>query len=330
MKSPCGSLRVKPSRPKFLKMNPEFLQKQWDSIDYKSGGFLQIDILHPLEWFIGYQDVSGIRRKTLLIISHAQIETVESSKSMDVIRRRKEDGRWTLAFELINSEQEGVFSVFCCDMIEYSRVAKNETSALILAINRYKHWSRLLRTLSKGLMDESARKGLIGELLFLEEKLQFSTDTYITVNGWVGANGADQDFMYSDCWHEIKTVGVSAEKVTISSLEQLDCTDEGELVIFFVEKANSNTAFSLNDLVANIKNLLLSDIEALELFESKLIAYGYIDLQEYSQQKYSLFGTKKYQVDSTFPKLTTKSVPTAIISLKYEISLPSVESWKIC
>jgi len=307
-------------------MNSEFLQKHWDSIDYKSGGFLQIDTMHPLEWFIGYQEDS---RKTLLLISHAQIDVVESSKSMEVTRRRKEDGRWTLTFELINSEQEGVFSVFCCDMIEHSRMAKNESAALALAINRYKHWSRLLRTQSKGLMDESTRKGLLGELLFLEEKLHSSTDTYIIINGWVGADSADQDFMYTDCWHEIKTVGVSAKKVTISSLEQLERMDEGELVVIYVDKANRKGDFSLNELVARIKNLLLSDIDALELFENKLVAYGYIDLQEYNLQKYFYFGTKKYRVDTAFPKLTTKSVHTAIVSLQYEINLPAIESWMI-
>jgi len=319
-------------------MNPEFLQKQWDSIDYKSGGFLQIDTLHPLEWFIGYQDISNVRRKTLLIISRAPIDIVESSKSMDVVRRRKEDGRWTLAFELINTEQEGVFSVFCCDMIEHSRKAKNEPTALVLAISRYKHWSRLLRTHSKGMMDESTCKGLIGELLFLEEKLHSSTDAekntdkYIIVNGWVGGDNADQDFMYTDSWFEIKTVGISAEKVTISSLEQLDRTDYGELVVIYVDKANREGSFSLNELVTRIKNLLLSesDIDSLELFESKLTTYGYIDLFEYGQQKYFHFNTKKYRVDDTFPKLTTKLVHIAITSLKYEINLPSVETWQIC
>ena len=48
-----------------MKITPELLQQQWDNINYKNGGFLQIDTQHPLEWHIGYQSIS---QKTLLLI----------------------------------------------------------------------------------------------------------------------------------------------------------------------------------------------------------------------------------------------------------------------
>ncbi len=310
-----------------MKITPEFLQKQWGSIDYKYGGFLQIDTQHPLEWHIGYQ---SINQKTFLLVCTTDIGTIESSKSMAVTRRKREsDNRWVLSFELLRNEQEGVFAILCADIIEHSRLASNEKEALTLVISRYKQWSRLLESQKSGLMDESSRKGLMGELLFLQDRIKESDSALATIQGWVGANGADQDFVYEDGWYEVKSVGASASSVTISSLEQLDCAGEGELVIMRIDKAAPDKvgALSLNDAVRQISSNLVGDSDALDIFRSKLSLYGYIDLQEYSEQKYYCSGSQRYSVNNTFPKLIRQNVPIQVESLRYELSLSSLADW---
>ncbi|MBS3947489.1 MAG: PD-(D/E)XK motif protein [Dethiobacter sp.] len=310
-----------------MKITPEILERQWNSIKYTSGGFLQIDTRHPLEWHIGYQSIS---QRTLLLVSDTEIGAIESSKSMIVSRRRREsDNRWTLSFELLRNEQQGVFAILCCDVIEHSRPATNEAEALKLVINRYKQWSKLLETQRSGLMDEHIRKGLLGELLFLQERIEKGEPLLMAVQGWVGADGADHDFVYEDGWHEVKSVGASATSVTISSLEQLDCADEGELVIMRIDKTAPDKAgaLSLNDAVRQISSKLTDASDALDLFRAKLSTYGYIDLQEYSEQKYSCSGSQRYGVNHTFPRLTKQNVPTQIESLHYELNLPSLTDW---
>ena len=311
-----------------MRTTPEILQKQWDSIAYKDGGFLQIDTLHPLEWHIGYQSIS---QRTLLLVSDAEIDAIESSKSMVVTRRRREsDNRWTISFELLRNEQQGVFAILCCDIIEHSRSGKDETDALVLVVSRYKQWSKLLESQHNGLMDEHRQKGLLGELLFLDDCFEKGYSVLATVQGWSGADSADQDFMYPDGWFEVKSIGVSAISVTISSLEQLDCADTGELVVKRIDKVAPERAgaISLNDVVRLISDKLICDTDALNLFRTKLYAYGYIDLQEYSEQKYCCSDTQRYLVDDSFPRLTRKLVPPQIASLHYEINLPSVVDWK--
>jgi hypothetical protein len=310
-----------------MNITPEILQKQWDSIEYKNGGFLQIDTRHPLKWHIGYQSLS---QKTLLLISETEIDPVESSKSMAVSRRRREDNFWILAFELLMNEQQGVFASFCCDVIDYSRSAENEKEALRLVINRYKQWSKLLETQKSGLMDESKRKGLLGELLFLEQQLDKMSSCLAAIQGWSGADSADQDFIYQNSWYEIKSIGTSAVSVTISSLEQLDCYDDGELVIMRIDETAPDRAgaISLGDVVQRIKKMLLNDADALNLFCTKLMAYGYLDLQEYSEQKYYYFGMQKYLVNNVFPRLTAQFIPAQITSAHYELNLPSLETWR--
>ncbi len=309
-----------------MRITPEILHSQWDSIKFKDGGFLQIDTEHPLEWHIGYQSIS---QKTLLLVSGAEIGTIESSKSMSVVRRRREDNRWSLTFELLRNEQQGVFAIFCCDMIEYSRPAGNEKDALKLVISRYKQWSKLLESQKSGLMDESKRKGLLGELFFLEKQLDKMQSYHFAVQGWAGADSADQDFVYPECWFEIKSVVTSATSVSISSLQQLDCVEDGELVVMRVDKTSPDKsgAVSLNDVVHRLKSKLSTEEAALDLFQIKLTSYGYIDLQEYAEQKYYHSGTQNYRVDNTFPKLTVQTTPSQITAAHYELSLPSLESW---
>lgn len=310
-----------------MKPTPEMLQRQWDSIDYKNGGFLQIDAQHPLEWHVGYQ---SIRQKTLLLICNTNIGIIESSKSMEVTRRKREtDNRWTLSFELLRNEQESVFAILCSDIIEHSSSASTEKEALKLVISRYKQWSRLLESQRSGLMDENNRKGLLGELLFLQDRIEKSTSVLTAVRGWVGADGADQDFIYEDGWYEVKSIGASVASVKISSLEQLDCAGEGELVVMRIDKAapDKTGALSLNDEVQIICCKLTDEAAALDLFRSKLSAYGYLDLQEYSEQKYYCSGSQQFNVNETFPKFTRRNVPTQVDSLHYELSLASLIEW---
>lgn len=310
-----------------MKITPEILERQWNSIKYTDGGFLQIDTQHPLEWYIGYQSIS---QRTLLLVCDTKIGAIDSSKSMIVSRRRREtDNRWTLSFELLRNEQQGVFAILCCDVIEHSRFAANDKDALKLVIDRYKQWSKLLESQRSGLMDEQRRKGLLGELLFLEKRIIVSEAPLTVVQGWVGPDGADQDFMYPDGWFEVKSVVASATSVTVSSLEQMDCSDTGELVIQRIDKVAPERAgaFSLNDVVRRICEMLNGDADVLDLFRAKLNAYGYIDLQEYSEQKYQLSGTQKYSVDDIFPRLTAKSVPAQVVAAHYELDLPSLSDW---
>lgn len=311
-----------------MRITPELLEQQWNSITYTSGGFLQIDTQHPLEWHIGYQSIS---QRTLLLVSDTEIGVIESSKSMIVSRRRREsDNRWTLSFELLRNEQQSVFSILCCDIIENSRPSANETEALKLVISRYRQWSKLLETQRSGLMDEYSRKGLLGELLFLEERINSTSSALAAVQGWSGADKADQDFMYPDGWFEIKSIGASAISATISSLEQLACKDIGELVIKRIDKVapERTGAISLNDVVRRISATLAGNAAALDLFRTKLNEYGYIDLQEYSEQKYFCSGTQRFQVDESFPRLTVANVPTQVASAHYELDLPALANWE--
>ena len=311
-----------------MKITAEYLHRKWKSISYYDGGYIQVEVKHPLEWHVGYKEID---QKTLVIVSEKEPELLQTSKSIAVSKGRRMDGRWALSFALMRIEQDSVFELLCADLIAYSQSAENETAALALTAKRYKQWNKLLEHQRKSLMDESNRKGLLGELTYLCSVIDSGYPIFAAVQGWVGPDGADQDFVYADGWHEVKSVGVAASSVTISSLEQLDNSDPGELVVMFIDKCapERGGAVSLGEQVDLTLARVHEDGDALSLLESKLMRYGYIDLPEYREQKYVCSGRARFLVDADFPRLTADTVTPQIIAEQYSISLAGIEDWRV-
>lgn len=301
------------------------LEDKWKKVDHQNGGFIKLDVKHRLEWFAGYE--IG-QEKSLLFLTHIEPRVLNASKSINVIKRLRTDGLWTITFVLTRKEQDDVYKTLCADIISYSQKAENEAVALSLIYKRYKQWNKLLEYQGRNLMDENVRKGLLGELLYLEKVINSGYSKIKALKGWVGPDGADQDFVYSDGWHEVKTIGKAKSFIEISSLEQLDIHENGEIVVIYLDKCapEREGAISLGEQVDRILKEL-NDEERL-LFELKISKYGYIDLQEYKEQKYICDSINYYTVDDTFPRLTKKVIPEQIISVEYSLSLTSLEKWR--
>lgn len=310
-----------------MNIDADYLHKKWSCINFYDGGYTQIATDHPLQWYVGYK---GIDQKTLLLISESEMELLPSSKSISVSKGKRSDGKWTLSFNLLRPDQESVFETLCADLLSYSQSAVSSKESLKKIFTRFKQWNRLLEHQRKSLMDECSRRGLLGELLYLMQLIDSGYGVLRAVQGWVGPEGADQDFVFTDGWHEIKTVGLSADTISISSLEQLNNPNAGEVVVMRIDKCapEHQGAFSLAEAVQMAFSKISSSSEASLILESKLNKYGYIDLPEYAEQKYLYYDKQSYSADSSFPRLTADLVPSQIVSVQYAISLPGIEPWK--
>lgn len=306
----------------------ETLLLKWNSLTYNANAFVRIDASHPLDWYIGYENIN---QKVLLLVTEYESETLPSSKSIQVSSGKRIDGNWVLSFKLIRSEQEDVFIRLCTDLIESSRYQSKNSSGLDFVINRYNQWARLMEIYKTGFLSESAQKGLVGELYYLKEVIEGGAPLSVAINGWLGPEKADQDFVFSDGWHEIKVVGLSSDMVSISSLEQFDSPQSGELVIYFLDKtANFDiNGFTLYSLVNEIREYLKQSSDAFNNFNGKLLKIGYIDLPEYHKQFYKVGKVNKYKVDSEFPKLVRETVPNQIVKAAYQLSIQAIEPWKV-
>lgn len=305
----------------------EELRDKWNSISYRQGGSLQLGITHPLEWHVGYFSPEA---KSIIIVSDDPVNKIESSKSIQASCKPRKDGRFATSLTLTSREQEDVFVTMCGDVIEFSGNEMDRKKSLMKVLKRYAAWLKLLQHKNSALLGAAAQKGLIGELLYLKEKIEKGMDPLDTLAGWVGPDGADQDFVYYDGWHEIKTTGLSSAEITISSVEQLDSTEDGELIVNRVDKCAPAQAgaFSLYGLVHQIINMIINCPGAIDIFILKLASIGYIDMQEYDQQKYVFASRQIYNVNNTFPRIRRCDLPAEIVNTTYALSIPSLAPWQ--
>jgi hypothetical protein len=302
------------------------LREKWSSISYHQGGSLQLAITHPLEWHVGYFSTEA---KSIIIVSDDPVDKIESSKSIQASCKPRKDGRFATSLTLTSRDQEDVFVTMCGDIIEFSADEIDGKNSLLKVLRRYAAWLKLLQHKNSALIGAAAQKGLIGELLYLKDKIERGMEPLDAIAGWVGPDGADQDFVYCDGWHEIKTTGVSHSEVVISSVEQLDVAESGELIVTRVDKCAPAQAgaFTLYGLVHQIINMISNCPGAAEAFILKLASTGYIDMMEYDQQKYVFASRQIYDVNDTFPRIRRTDLPGEIINTTYVLSIPSLTQW---
>lgn len=308
-------------------MKIDELKNKWDSVPASTSSYQRVDNEHILDLFIG-KDCDNLRE--IMIISNSEPAKIKSSKSIEVIKGERADGRWAIQIKLLNKDQEEVFTHLCWDLIELSRKAKTITSGVEIVIARFLKWQKLMEGGSDILSDEVI-KGIIGELMYAKKVLFGKYSWDIIFSAWLGPDGADKDFVFDDTWSEIKAIKTGKTSVGISSMEQLSSNVVGTLVVATVDQTSSvdTSGFSFASLINEFKELLKSSPSALFDFEDKIFQLGYIDRKEYYEKYYVFYGFRFFKVDNNFPKMTRETIPKEIIKVKYEIAISEIKGFEI-
>ena len=300
------------------------LYEKWNSISPFSDGYLLVSGDHPLAFHIGY---TGDSQKTFVVLNTGKIDKVSSSKAVQVNNIQLRDGTYVLSFLLKYPTLDELFVKLCWDLMEASRDAEQP---LMRLIDQYKKWQRLLQQIREGLLPASMQKGLIGEMLFLESRIACDGE-YVAITGWVGPEGSDQDFNYDRFWAEIKTTTIAGTSVAVSSLQQLDRTDTGYLVVYFMDPTDSVglQSISLDEAVNKVSSLLTDDAIKNQ-FECKLARVGYQhrDADKYHAHRYRCASSTIFAVTGGFPRLTKNCVSAEVVGAKYDLNLPAIERFQ--
>ena len=148
------------------------------------------------------------------------------------------------------------------------------------------------------------------------------------LNGWSGPEPTHKDFSYKNEWYEIKSINSFKNTITISSIEQLDSTVEGKLVVYLFEKMSpSFNGISLNLLVKKMLNIIQYEGNK-DIFVEKLKQVGYSYNEIYDNYVYNMIDVHKYIVDSNFPKIKSQDLPNGIGKVQYEIILSLIEKFE--
>lgn len=306
----------------------EALINKWDSSRSEEDVLIRVDAEHPLDFFIGKDDESN---RVLVLISDYEPSKISSSKSLTVLKNNRAiDGRWAIKIKLVNSEFSDVFLHLCVDLIEACSIVENELQGVEIFVSRFTKWQKMMESGFEE-MSISVIKGLIGELLFIDEILFNRIDMGTAITSWLGPEGSDRDFVFCDTWVEIKTIGVGKDSVKISSLDQLDISQIGYLGVIRLEKTSSSDkdGFSFNGIIDMISKKLETLPNIRFLFKEKLLKLGYRYRENYNNMHFVYRGINFYQVDESFPKLIPENVRVEIIKAIYSLSLTAIEDWKV-
>ncbi|MDZ7697507.1 MAG: PD-(D/E)XK motif protein [Deltaproteobacteria bacterium] len=127
------------------------------------------------------------------------------------------------------------------------------------------------------------------------------------INFWKGpiAGEGEKDFSISDTAVEIKTRAATApSRVRINSEGQLDTGSYKRLFLVVYELSRSTgeqpESFNLDELVNHLSELIRErQPEFLELFESRLGAWGFSNIHDYKDDLFLLLGQSVYAVEGS-------------------------------
>ena len=196
---------------------------------------------------------------------------------------------------------------------------------------RWNMWRIAFKNSSNKILNENEIKGLIGELIFLNEYMIKKYGIERSIRSWQGPLNFHKDYEISENWYEIKAISNNSLTVNISSVEQLESNFKGELDIVILEQANElvNECVSLNKLISIINNKI-DNIDVKRIFWNKLDNIGYLYDEEYDKYNYRVIDINRYRVeDDTFPRILRKELKKGIINVSYEVALNDIDSYLI-
>jgi hypothetical protein len=292
---------------------------------------------YPTFCLLGYRQ----SRPTLMVKAGCDVPDLDSSDAVEVSIERPVPGKTFLYLSVTSASYEELFFKFCGDLLSVMEGAESEAFALSRLAKRYETWKAFWKSPRQQMTEEKVR-GLAGELIYLLSCLDRGMEPGEVLQAWVGPDGGDQDFVFSNAWAEVKTVRQSASEVQISSLEQLvnpkvmaDAGDvQGRLAVIRLHSrpAGSDT-ITLPGLYRRILERLknwphaqLNFINSVELAGADIKNGTHENKLHFELLEFALYDVNK----EGFPRLMRDSnLPAGITKAKYSLSIPALEPWRI-
>lgn len=208
-------------------------------------------------------------------------------------------------------------------------LGSTDTSGALLrqVIARVAAWQRFMERGGSGLLRPEEEIGLFGELAVLRALIAGEADKTAIVEAWKGPFGALHDFRVGTGAIEIKTaiIGVRAH-AQISSLEQLDTSVVDPIFLTAVRLVLADEGISLGEMVNETVADCSGEPSAKAPLLDRLLSAGFRheDNGRYTR-RFAVKSLRSHRVDRSFPRLTTSTVPPAIVAAGYTIDLDRLE-----
>jgi hypothetical protein len=224
-----------------------------------------------------------------------------------------------------------VFSYVAGDVAEHVFRRPALSNATPAFLGRLDRWKRFFETAGGEGLSEISAQGLLAELLFLRDfAIPESETPEAALYSWAVPQPFSKDFQYSRGAVEVKcSVSREHTKVHINGERQLDDTGFAALYLLAILLERVTAAgFSLPETVVSVRNLL-GDGAARNLFEEKLIEYGYLDIHSPRyDRRYMLNRIRAFQVREGFPRVPP-ILPDGVGDLNYTLVLSACAAFEL-
>jgi hypothetical protein len=236
-----------------------------------------------------------------------------------------------LSIESASASFNEVFGYVAGDVTQYVFGRPPSCSAVSAFLGRLERWKRFFESASGEGLSEFAAQGLLAELLFLRDfAVPESATPEGAVTSWSLPDPLSKDFQFPHGAIEVKS-SASREhtRVHINGERQLDDTGFASLYLLAVllEKVSA-AGFSLPETIASLRTRL-GDGAARNLFEEKLLAYGYLDIHAPKyDRRYMLQRLRAFHVRGGFPRVPAV-LPDGVGDLYYSIALSACSAFEV-
>jgi hypothetical protein len=192
----------------------------------------------------------------------------------------------------------------------------NGHSELVSIINKViSKWRHFLAQPASIILKEDEIVGLIGELMFLSRLINLHGADALTI--WTAEKG-EEDFINTGKVIEVKTTLKEKHEHIINGIDQLlvKAGRVKHILSLLISPSASEQSVSLPLKVKECADLFNEDPESYDLFFKKLKIRGYDarDYLQYLNYTYDYIRGGYFNVDASFPKLTTDELTTPLNS----------------
>ena len=229
------------------------------------------------------------------------------------------DNSW-LALSRRDGASLPLFTTMVHDVVGVMRNSASPTVEELL--RRIRLWQAFMSRSGGALLGPEAEIGLFGELHVLGLLADHFPDPEVLLHAWTGPAGGLHDFVIGNGAIEVKaSLSQDGFRAEIGSLEQLDPSVRAPLCLAAVRLVVSQSGLTLPQMIAQTRHRL----GGTPTLDRRLMQAGYLpDMAEHHVRRFLVPASWFFEVDATFPHLTSRTVPLGIVDARYTIELGTI------
>lgn len=305
------------------------MNNPWQDMEKNSQRRISAEAVSDIFWIVNSNGQYGFYFRTSTSFDDTGLIT--TLKGITTVKQNTDDGGGEIYLFLIDKDDWELFKILCEDLASTAIQCGKDEDVIDAIEIRLRRWQLLLKREIQRTLTLEVQMGLFSELLCMQEIIASIAGYRQAVSSWVGPAYDKQDFLLENSAVEVKSYRTSrGPSVEISSAQQLSSEKENLYLITYGLTVAEN-GLTVTDLAQSISAVLATEpVQISELFESKLMKYGYApELIKEPLIKFKVDKNRAYLVEEDFPKIKPQDIKKQITSVKYSIDLTQCAEYQV-